>query len=391
MAEDPQAAGERRRAARHLLQQPFTCAEHDPDVFALIRRHEDQLDRWFTQRFGYRLQVSTDTARLAKSGSLADARPLRTASGRPFHRLEHVLLALTLASTVAGPSVISLRDLVDLVRAAAADAGVNLQDDGTTRRAQVAVLRWMVDHGLAVELHDQVDAYKDDAEADAVLRMRPDRIALLPLPAMVDAADADDLRDRAGRRPARRTWLRIRLVEGPVLYRHDLDDDEWDELRRRQAEDARLIEEMFGLLVEARAEGVAAIDPAGNLSDLRFPGSGTVHHAALLITGELARRGHWRPSSGDDMVPVGGEGWIDWGDLVTLARDVTQLHRKRWRADLVGDPERLVAAVIELLVGLRLAEVRQAASPAARLLPAAARFRAVIERRAGDVEQPALL
>lgn len=392
MAEDPQAAGERRHAARHLLQNPLACAEHDPEVFALVRRHEEELDRWFTQRLGYRLQVSSDTARLAKAGAVLTPRPLRTSSGRPFHQLEYVLLALTLASCVAGPAVISLRDLVDLVRAAAADADVALADDGTHRRAQVAVLRWMIDRGLAVELHDQVDAYKDDAEADAVLRMRPDRIALLPLPAMVDAADGTELLARADVRPARRTWLRTRLVEEPVLYRHDLTDEEWDELRRRQADEARILDEMFGLVVEARAEGVAAIDPEGDLSSLRFPGTGTVHHAALLIIGDLTGRGHVRPSAGLPAVGPPG-GWLAWDDLVATMVTLSAPHTRRWRTDLVERPEQLAREVVDLLVALRLAEadVDRDDRVVVRLLPAAARFRAVEERRPERAEQPTLL
>lgn len=389
MADDPQAAIERRHAARHLLQHPLTCAEHDPEVFALIRRHEEDLDRWFTQRLGYRLQASTDTARLAKAGTTAaPVEPLRTSSGRPFHQLEYVVLALTLASTVAGPAVISLRDLVDLVRSAAADAGVALADDGTHRRAQVAVLRWMIDNGLATELHDQVDAYKDDAEADAVLRMRPDRIALLPLPAMVDVADGGELLARADRRPARRTWLRARLVEGPVLYRHDLAEDEWDELRRRQADEARVLGEMFGLEVEARAEGVATIDPEGELSTVRFPGTGTVPHAALLLIGELCRRGQIRTVHTSP-----GQAWVEWSDLVAALRTLSGPHARRWKTDLVERPEQLAREVVELLVSVRLAETDGdlADAPAIRLLPAAARFRVVEERTRDRAEQPTLL
>lgn len=388
MAEDPQAPIERRHAARHLLQHPLACAEHDPEAFALVRRHEDELDRWFTQRLGYRLQVSTDTARLAKVGSVASARPLRTATGRPFHQLEYVLLALTLASTVAGPAVISLRDLVDLVRTAAADAGVDLADDGTHRRAQVAVLRWMIEAGLAFELHDQVDAYRDDAEADAVLAMRPDRIALLPLPAMVDAGDGGELRSRADRRPARRTWLRTRLVEEPVVYRHDLTDEEWDELRRRQAEEARVLDEMFGLVVEARAEGVATIDPDGSLSALRFPGTGTVHHAALLLIGDLCGRGLVRSAG----TPA-ERGWVDGAELVATMARLSGPNARRWKADLVERPDQLAAEVVELLVGVRLAERdgTEGDPPRLRLLPAAARFRAVEERRPERPSQPTLL
>jgi len=232
MAGDPQAAVERRVAVRHLVQRPLTCREHDPDVFRLIRRHEADLDRWFTQRLGYRLHVDADTARLFKAGAV-DQRPLRAKSGRPFHKREYVLLALVLAATAAGPGVVSLRDLVDKVRSAAAEAEITLLGDSTERRAFVTVLRWMIDHGLATELHEHVDAYADDHEADAVLKLRPDRIVLVTAPPLIGAAGAADLLERSDRRSvANRQWMRSRLVEDPVLYRDGLTPAEWGELRR---------------------------------------------------------------------------------------------------------------------------------------------------------------
>ena len=88
---DPQADIERRIAARHLLMHPLTCDEHDSSAFRLIRRHEAELSRWFTQRLGYRLHLDADTARLFKSGAVIDRRPLRTATGRPLTQLEYTL------------------------------------------------------------------------------------------------------------------------------------------------------------------------------------------------------------------------------------------------------------------------------------------------------------
>lgn len=379
MAEDPHALGEQRLAARHLLQNPLTVAEADPDVFRIVRRHEEQLDRWFTQRLGYRLQVTADTARLSKLGWVVD-RPLRTSSDRPFHHLEYVLLALTLAATISGPAVVSLRDLVDKVRSAAADASVDLADDGIQRRAQVVVLRWMIDHGLAEELHDRVEAYKDDAEADAVLRTRPERIALLPLPALqglTETATADELLARADRRGSRRTWMRARLVEDPVLYRQDLDDDEWDELRRRRGDDARFLEEMFGLVLEARAEGAAAIDPDGRLSAVRFPSTGTIGHAALLFIAAVHDRY--------------ADAWVSSAAAVDLVAELSVPHHRRWKAELIERPDILHERIRDLLVSLRLAEAREEPEPAVRLLPGAARFRVVVERRPGADEQLELL
>lgn len=364
MSDNPQTPVERRIAARHLVANPLTCLEHDPDMFRLIRRHEVELDRWFTQRLGYRLHLGADTARLFKTVVVPEHRPLRTGSGRALHHLEYVLLTLAMASTVAGPTVISLRDLVDLIRSAAAEVDIALSADSTERRALVAALRWMIDHGLAVELHAHVAAYGDDAEADAVLKLRPDRIALLALPA-VDSPGPEALLARTERRENTRQWLRARLVEDPVLYRDDLTEAEWMELRRRLGEEERYLDEMFGLVVEARAEGVAAIDPRGDLAGQRFPTGGTEGHAALLLIGALRS--------------AGGDWWPESAVLTTVA-SLAVAHARHWSKELVEAPDRLARRAVDLLVEVRLAERRD--DPAAvRLLPAAARFAAVSTQR----------
>ena len=378
MSDDPQAPIERRLAARHLVQNPLTCKEHDPEVFRLIRRHEADLDRWFTQRLGYRLHVDADSARLFKAVVVPHQRPLRAASGRPFNHLEYVLLALVLASTAAGPAVISLRDLVDQIRSAAAEARIDLSDSPPERRALVQALRWMIDHGLATELHAHVDAYATDETADAVLKVRPDRIALLPLPTLVAAATSVELLDRADRRSATRQWMRCRLVEDPVLYREDLTEAEWSELRRRLGEEERILDEMFGLVLESRAEGVAAIDPTGVLADQRFPTGGTVGHAALLLLDAFRPDGDAGAAAIDVTVAM--------TDVHRHVADLAARFARRWANDLVASPDRLARHVVALLVDLRLAQ-RVPAPPTSptsdrvgylRLLPAAARVLAIV-------------
>lgn len=394
MASDPQAPAERRLAARHLVQNPLTAKEHDPDTFRLIRRHEADLDRWFTQRLGYRLHVDADSARLFKTGVVPENRPLRTAStGRPFHQREYVLLALVLASTAAGPAVISLRDLVDKVRSAAAEADLDLSDTATERRALVTVVQWMIARGLATELHARVEGFATDETVDAVLKVRPDRIALLPLPALVDATTSDELLARADRRDvASRQWMRGRLVEDPVLYRDDLTDEQWGELRRRLSDEERILGEMFGLTLESRAEGVAAVDPDGTLADTRFPTGGTLGHAALLLLHAL-HPDHLHQPAQDRGADLDRQADQDRGadqdtatpdqhqraaSLVPLAEVRAQLrvlvaeHGRHWAADLVASPDRLERQVLELLVDLRLAE--RVAATDLRLLPAAGRF-----------------
>jgi uncharacterized protein (TIGR02678 family) len=337
----PQTAFELQLCARHLVQQPLTCMEHDPEIFRMVRRHEGELDRWFTQRLGYRLHVNADTARLFKDGCVPRRRPLLTATLRPFHQLEYVLLALVLGATVAGPDVVSLRDLIERVRSAATEAGMFLEDSPTMRRALVSVLQWMIGRGLATELHERIEAYAGDESADAVLKIRADRIALLPLPALAGADSAQSLLIRAERRSAMRQWMRCRLVEEPVLYRSDLSDTEWSELRRRLGEEERLLEEMFGLVLEARAEGIAAIDPSGALAERRFPTGGTIGHATLLVIARLheERERSWH-----------------WNDMVRVVSELAENQRRRWAGDMVDAPERLARRVVDLMLELRLAE-----------------------------------
>ncbi len=363
---DPQADHERRECARHLLMNPLTGAEHYPEVFRLIRRHHHDLDQWFTQRLGYRLHLDADTARLFKSGIVPDNRPLRTKTGRPLHRRELQLLALVLASTAAGPLVVSLRDLVGDIRSAAAEAGSQLGTDASERRCLVTVLRWMVDQGLATELHEQVDRYVDDADADAVLRIRPDRIALLPIGALLGESNAAALLARADRRDTFRQWARCHLVEDSVVYRSDLTDGEWAELRRRQGDEARMLDEMFGLIVESRAEGIAAIDPGGAMSDLRFPSAGTVGHAALLLIERLA------PS-------------MTISDVEALVTELANEHASHWAKDLTGSPERLAREVVALLAAHRLVCVDD---ELLYVLPAARRYAPTVTVL--SVEQAAL-
>ncbi len=337
----PQTAFELQLCARHLVQQPLTCMEHDPELFRMVRRHEGELDRWFTQRVGYRLHVNADTARLFKDGCVPRRRPLLTATLRPFHQLEYVLLALVLGATVAGPEVVSLRDLIERVRSAATEAGIVLEDSPTMRRALVSVLQWIIERGLATELHERIEAYAGEESADAVLKIRADRIALLPLPALAGADSAQSLLTRAERRSATRQWMRCRLVEEPVLYRSDLNDAEWSELRRRLGEEERLLDEMFGLVLEARAEGIAAIDPSGTLAERRFPTGGTIGHATLLVIARLheERERSWH-----------------WNDMVRVVGELAENQRRRWAGDMVDAPERLARRVVDLMLELRLAE-----------------------------------
>ena len=173
---------ERTAAARALLVDPRRAAEHDPALFALIRRHSDVLDRWFTQRLGYRLIVQADTARLVKAGYLPADRPIRTHTDRAFTGREYVTLALVLAATASGPDRISLRDLALAVRSAAADAGVAVEPGSAERRLIATVLRWLMARGVVRELDRSIGGFEVDPDADACSRSATTGSPCCPLP-----------------------------------------------------------------------------------------------------------------------------------------------------------------------------------------------------------------
>lgn len=369
----PEVALDLRAAARHLVEHPMVAAERDPEAFRLIRRHKPRLDRWFTQRFGYRLQVSADTARLFKSTVVARRRPLRTATAasRPFSQREYTMLALTLAAMAAGPDVISLRDLIEEIRAAAAEAGVALSEEVSDRRALVTALRWMIGCGVVAEVHDRIDPYASDGTADAVLRVRQDRVAMMALPSLARAETSEQVVNRSDQRlSSPRAWMRSMLLEEPVVYRSDLSDGEWAELRRRQGDEARIFDEMFGMRIEARAEGLAAIDPDGDLTDSRFPAGGTLGQAALLLI---------------DRLVAAGRNPLERSEAVSAVAELAEVHRVQSRhwGQIADEPERLTDKILELLQDHRLADVRD---EAVELLPAAWRY--AVEVR---IEQGSLL
>ena len=355
MRDDPHRAGELTGSARALLTRPWRTAEADRPLFLLIRRHAEQLDRWFTQRLGYRLIVSTDTARLVKSGHIPLDRPLRTPTERPFTAREYVLLALVLAATAAGPDRISLRDLVLQVRSAAADAGIALDGATSERRALVTAVRWLVEHGVVRELDRSVTGYETDADADALLEVRNDRMALLPASALVGAQSADELLDRAAGEGTGRAALRRRLVEDPVLHADDVAPQDWAELRRRFGEESRYCEEMFGLVVEARAEGVAAIDVDGGCTDIAFPAGGTTAHAALLLLDALTARHR----DGADTAMLDCE-----------LRELLERYGRYWRKDV--ELHNLRDAAVALLTAMAVVTVEP--DGRVRPRPVAARF-----------------
>ena len=113
-----------------------------------------------------------------------------------------------------------------------------------------------------------------------------------------------------------------------------------------------MLDEMFGLSLEARAEGIAAIDGDGSLSDVRFPSTGTVGHCALLMIEKIG------PTAA-------------MADAERIVVALALAHSAHWAKDRTATPERLTRDALALLVSQRLVEID---GDEVRVLAAARRY-----------------
>jgi len=193
----------------------------------------------------------------------------------------------------------ALSGVVREIRHAGAEAGIELGPDSPAdRRALVHALRQLTDWGVITEDDGSVAGYADDPTAEALLWV--DRELVRQLLA-VPLREVTILRrwcewpqNQARTVPVTRYGRRI--VEEPVVIADELPEDERAWLRQYQRREAQLAEQLFGLRLEIRAEGIAAFDPLEELSDQTFPREGTLGQAALLsIAGSSAACARPRP------------------------------------------------------------------------------------------------
>lgn len=343
-------ATEHRRAVRALLASPLLLADH-PD-FPLVRRHAEWLKTWFGNFLGYRLVVEAGFARLFKAGlGPGRGRPLSRPTG-PFTPRMYAYLTLAMAVLLTGPEQVLLSSLVADVRAAAVEAGIELGDAQrqTERRALGAALRQLVTWTVLREEQGTVAGYADDDQAEALLTVDRDIVAhLMSTPPGRAASPAEFIRHAAGAGPGgSRHAVRRRLTEQPVVYLDELTAAERAWLRREQRRDERSYLEYLGVQAELRAEGAALLDPDDELTDVPFPGTGTVAQAALLAVGALVEQ--LRPAPGELVigVPVADD------RLDRVLAGLADRHARRWAGRYLEDPLLLREEVIALLISMGL-------------------------------------
>ncbi|MFC9410015.1 TIGR02678 family protein [[Kitasatospora] papulosa] len=362
-AHDVALSAERRSAARLLLAHPLVTSDGPhADLFPLVRRHADWLGKRFQHVLGYRLLVDSSYARLFKAGlGAGSGHQFVRSTGTPFSPHTYACLALALSVLVTAPEQMLLSQLVADVRAAAADADVELEETGRAagKRTLVAALRQLVEWGVLVETHGHVGAITAEGGGEALITVDRELARVVVAGPLAQSRDGADLVRRAADPSfgGPRTYVRRMLVETPVVHLDELTDPERDWLRTRQRREAQAFVELLGLETEIRAEGVALVDPEEELTDLRFPGTGTVAQAALLLVERLVERlrppdpGH--PATGGFLV-VGvavPDGLVD----EVLAELVAEYgERSNWQRGYLEDPHALREAALDLLARMRL-------------------------------------
>jgi uncharacterized protein (TIGR02678 family) len=372
-----EAQAQRRKALRALLLRPLLTAEHDADALLLVRRHLADLRDWLRRETGWRLHADAETARLFKTAPTGGdgTHPARGRAREPFGRRRYVVLCLALAVLERADAQITLGQLAEDVLEAVADpdlvaAGVAFTLENRAERGDlVAVVRMLLDWGALARVAGDEEAYLS-ANGDVLYDVRrtvlasvlggvrgPSTIAAVTHDSRIEGltaepvADTDDLRNQALRQRLTR-----RLIEDPVVYHDELDDDERAYLTSQRHAITRRITEATGLIPEVRAEGIAMVDPDDELTDVRMPESRTDGHVTLLVAEHLA-----------------GRTAATMDELRAFVRQRAAEHTAYWRKGVTepGAEDELLAIALDKLTALRLVSV---GDDAVRARPAVDRF-----------------
>jgi uncharacterized protein (TIGR02678 family) len=376
---------ERRRVLRHLLVQPLILARADPELFAAAVRHRAELTAWFAEYVGWVLVVEPGAGhvRLLKRPAHRHAtRPARAPGREAFDRRRYALLCLALAALDGTPGQTTLARLAEAVRELSLEErelppfDPQLQAE---RRAFVDVLRLLTELGLLVLRDGDAESYARRGDGDALYDVHERLLGHLlaaPLPpalAGTPARMAEEERPQTeeGERHRARQAIFRALLDDPVVYYEDLDPGAQAWLEHGRAFLYERLEQDVGVAIERRAEGLAAVDADGTLTDTTFPeGNSTVKHAALLLCEWLADRARTERLAGQ------ASAGVEWAELVDRVTALRAEHGERWSKEHepgAAGSRRLALEALAVLEGFGLAEHT---GERWRARPAAARFAA---------------
>jgi len=334
-----QQGEERERALRALLMRPLLAG--GSAELTLVRRHAQYLREWLNRETGWVLHVERECARLFKRPATLDD----GTRGLPeFDSYRYTLLCLACAVLERADSQITLAELGRRLLEGAVDPELAAQgficslEPVRERRALVYVCRYLLEVGVLVLVAGDDEAYIDRS-GDALYDVHRRVLALLPCgsrgPSWIAATQPElkfEGRLRAlvaehtpetdeGRRTAARHQLARQLLDDPVVYRDDLTDFEREYLASQRGPLVARLAEVLGLKGELRSEGMALIDPEGELTDVHIPDVGTDAHATLLIAEHLAEKARSEVTL------------VSMPELAAFLRSAADRYRKYWRKE----------------------------------------------------------
>ncbi len=395
-----QQRDEFRAALRALLMTPLMPPGHE--AFVAVRRQAQALREWFARETGWTLQVEREGARLFKRpADLMDA-----SRGLPgYDARRYALLCLACAVLDRADAQITLRLLGERLLLLAAEPALAARgfhftlSTQTERRELVAVCRSLLalgvlqrvagdEEGFAQVGNEQADALYDlhrRALAGVLAAVRgpstwPALDAPTTLQARLHALTAEHVVDSdEARRTALRHQLSRQLLDDPVVYANNLAPDARAYFINQRGALANRLCEASGLLAEQRAEGLALVDEASELTDTQMPAEGTDAHATLLVAEMLAtayrddlQAGAGTTSGITSSTPAAPRITREL-DIVALLREAKETHGRYWRksAREPGAERELASVAIDRLARLQLIRVLPEGVIA---LPALARF-----------------
>jgi uncharacterized protein (TIGR02678 family) len=343
---------------RLLARQPWLVARRDDVAISAVRRNLTGV-RSVLSRLGWTLVVERDLVRLAKTPPqrLAD---WAMEAPSPLTCAWVFLLA---AAAEGLPQQVTIGQLVEAGKAAAAEARVPLSGDRAERRAITRAVRELADRGVVEETDGQIDTYLDDDDAPVLLTIFHTRLLHLVVnfdPTTDPSLDPARWLHQVRREPDAGRRMRRRLIDDTCVHTVDLDEAEADWLSRRlRGDDGAPLAAAFGLVIERRAEGAAFVVPdeafrwPSELGQVPFPAAGIVPHVATLLADHVAAHG----ATGGP-----GPGWRGMARDVVLA-ELTDLANQQttgrggWPAERAADPFGLLVDVERLLTGAGLLRV----------------------------------
>jgi len=349
----PEVQAERRRALRALLRNPLLPAAGDTaPQYTLVRNHSAWLKHWLSSFSGWNLHIDSEAARLRKTPpDLADeTRPAVDAtSGTPFSRRRYALLCLALAvlekserQTTLGKIAETIVDLVGGDRTLQAAGLIFDISSHDQRRDLVHAVRFLMKNGLLRRVHgDEQEFLNQTGTSDALYEINRSILAVMlsvarspsALEASTQAAPTGSLEQRgkwisedppAITEEARSRQIRSRLLrsllDDPVLYFRDLNSEELSYFERQRGYLLRQVREATGLVPEIRREGIALLDDAGDLTDIRLPEEGTDGQVAQLLAEWLAE--HLKNNPGLA---------VPFKAVQQYVSNLIRVHGSRWR------------------------------------------------------------